>query len=216
MIQGILGKKIGMSQCFQDDGTVVPVTVIEAGPCTVVQVKTVEKDGYEAVQLGFQPVKRLNRPLVGHLKQNGLFRHLKEIPVSNLEGVEVGQKVDTSICHEWSSVDVIGISKGRGFQGTVKRHGFRGGPRTRGQSDRLRAPGSIGATTYPGRVLKGKKMAGHMGNERTTVLNLSVVQADPERNLLLVKGAVPGANTGLLIIRKSQKTTSNNKDQEAT
>jgi len=205
MIQGILGKKIGMSQCFQEDGTVVPVTVIEAGPCTVVQLKTVSKDGYEAVQLGFQPVRQLNKPLVGHLKENGLFRHLKEISVSSLEGIEVGQKVDTGICSEWSRVDVIGISKGRGFQGVVKRHGFRGGPRTHGQSDRLRAPGSIGGTTTPGRVYKGKKMAGHMGNERITVLNLSVVQTDPERNLLLVKGAVPGANTSLLMIRKSKR-----------
>ena len=208
MIEGILGKKIGMSQYFREDGRVVPVTVIQAGPCTVTQVKTAEKDGYQAVQLGFQDVRRLNKPLRGHLKQNGLFRYLREVPASSLEGVEVGQKMDVGICQEWGSVDVTGVSKGRGFQGTVKRHGFAGGPRTHGQSDRHRAPGSIGGGTDPGRVLKGKRMAGHMGSDRVTVLNLEVVQADPEKNILLVKGAVPGAPNSLFIIRKAHKTAS--------
>ena len=131
MIEGILGKKIGMSQYFQEDGRVVPVTVIQAGPCTVTQLKTTEKDGYQAVQLGFLEIKRLNKPLTGHLKKNGLLRHLREFPVSNLEGVELGQRGDVSICGEWGNVDVTGVSKGRGFQGTVKRHGFSGGPRSR-------------------------------------------------------------------------------------
>ena len=206
MIEGILGKKLGMTQFYLEDGRVVPVTVIQAGPCVVTQVKTPDRDGYTAVQLGFEEVKRRNRPLAGHMKRaGGLFRYLREVPVSDPEGVEVGQRVDVSICKEWGSVDVTGTSKGRGFQGVVKRHGFGGGPRTHGQSDRLRAPGAIGSNTFPGRVLKGKRMAGHMGNERVTVQNLEVVHVDPERNLLLVKGAVPGAPKGLLVIRRSVK-----------
>jgi large subunit ribosomal protein L3 len=205
MIKGILGKKRGMTQVFREDGEVVPVTVIQAGPCVVTQVRTVSRDGYEAVQLGFEEGKRLNKPLKGHLRKTGSFRYLREVPVEGLGDLQVGQRVDVSLFKAGELVDVIGTSKGRGFAGVVKRHGFRGGPRTHGQSDRLRAPGSIGSNTFPGRVIKGKRMAGHMGNERVTVRNLEVVQVDTQRNLLLVKGAVPGPNNGLLILRKTGK-----------
>ena len=202
MIQGIIGEKIGMSQVFREDGRVVPVTVILAGPCTITQIKTKERDGYEAVQVGHTQVKRLNKPLRGHLGRNGPFRHLKELPVDGLEGLQVGQQIRVDLFKTGNKVDVIGTSKGRGFQGTMKRHGFHGGPRTHGQSDRARAPGSIGAGTDPARVLKGKKMAGHMGNTRVTVKNLEVVQVDVDRNVLLLKGGVPGAPSSLLMIRK--------------
>ena len=208
--KGILGKKIGMTQIFTESGEAVPVTVIEAGPCYVTQVKTVETDGYNAVQLGFEEVKpkRLTKPELGHLRKNNLppLRHLREIRTDDAASYEVGQVIDVSIFQEGERVDVTGTSKGRGFAGVVKRHGFGGGPKTHGQSDRHRAPGSIGATSTPGRVFKGLRMAGRMGGERVTVQNLEVVQVDPERNLLVVKGAVPGARGGLLLIRSAVKT----------
>ena len=202
MIRGMLGKKIGMSQIFRLDGRMVPVTVVQAGPCTITQIKSREKDGYEAVQQGYDRVKRLNGPLKGHLGDTGLFRYLRELPVDSLEGLEIGQQITVDLLQVGEKVDVIGTSKGRGFQGVMKRHGFAGGKRTHGQSDRARAPGSIGAGTYPARVLKGQRMAGHMGNVRRTVKNLEVVEVDSERNLLLLKGGVPGAPNGLLLIRK--------------
>ena len=204
-IQGMLGRKIGMSQIFREDGRLVPITVVQAGPCTVTQIKSTDNDGYEAAQVGYSQVKRVNKPMRGHLAPaNGLFRYLREMPVDGLDGLQVGQQVNVDLFQPGEKVDVIGTSKGRGFQGTIKRHGFHGGPRTHGQSDRARAPGSIGAGTSPGRVLKGKKMAGHMGDVRVTVKNLEVVEVDPERNLLLLKGGVPGAPNGLLIIRKAK------------
>ncbi|MBI2917201.1 MAG: 50S ribosomal protein L3 [Chloroflexi bacterium] len=204
MVKGILGKKIGTTQVFSEDGREVSVTVIEAGPCVVTQVKTVTKDGYEAVQLGFQEAKRLNSPERGHLKRVGkLFRYLREVAAEDLEGIQVGQKVDVSLFQAGEMIDVIGTSKGRGFAGVMRRHGFRGGPKTHGQSDRARHPGSIGATNTPGRVVKGMRMAGHLGNARVTVRNIKVVQADPERNLLLIRGSVPGATNGLVIVRKA-------------
>lgn len=202
MIRGIVGKKIGMSQVFLQNGNVVPITVVQAGPCTITQVKTRAKDRYQAVQVGYETVKRLNKPLSGHLGRTGLFRYLREFPVDSLDGLLVGQQVSVGVFEVGERVDVIGTSKGRGFQGVMKRHGFHGGPRTHGQSDRARAPGSIGAGTTPGRVLKGKKMPGHMGNVRVTVKNLEVVEVDLERNLLLLKGGIPGAPNGLIIIRK--------------
>jgi large subunit ribosomal protein L3 len=204
MIKGMLGKKIGMTQFFRQDGRVVPVTVIQAGPCTITQIKTRASDGYEAAQVGYAQVKRLNKPARGHLGRTGLFRHLREMPVDGLEDLQVGQNISADLFQPGEKVDVIGTSKGRGFQGVMKRHGFHGGPRTHGQSDRARAPGSIGGNTYPARVLKGKKMAGHMGNVRITVKNLEVVEVDLERNLLLLKGGVPGAPNGLLTIRKAR------------
>ena len=202
MIRGFLGKKIGMSQVFREDGQVVPVTVIEAGPCSVTQIKTEETDGYAAVQLGFDQVKRLNKPRSGHLKNSELSRYLREVPADDVTEFEVGQRIGVDIFEPGELVDVIGRSKGRGFAGVMKRHGFHGGPRTHGQSDRARAPGSIGGGTTPGKVFKGMKMAGHMGNVRVTVKNLEIVRVDTERNLLLLKGGVPGAPNGLLIIRK--------------
>jgi large subunit ribosomal protein L3 len=206
MIEGLLGYKLGMTRIFRDDGTVVPVTVIQAGPCWVVQVRTPERDGYSAVQLGFGTKKRVNKPMRGHLKGLGNFRHLREFRIlDGAEQVAVGQKVDVTIFKPGDLVDVTGTSKGRGFAGVVKRHGFAGGPKTHGQSDRWRAPGSIGATTDPGRVIKGLRMAGHMGHERVTVQNLEVVRVDPERNLLFVKGAVPGPTKGLLMVRHAVK-----------
>ena len=203
MIQGIIGRKLGMSQIFSDDGTAEAVTVIEAGPCTVVQVRTVAKAGYNSAQLGFGKAKRLNSPQRGHLKELGQLKYLREFRIADSEGIEVGQKIDVSLFKAGDLVDVTGISRGMGFAGVVKRHGFAGGPKTHGQSDRHRHGGSIGATTSPGRVLKGKLMAGHMGSNRVTVRHLKVLEADSARNLLLVRGAVPGAKNGLLLIKKS-------------
>ncbi len=205
MIQGIIGKKLGMTQVFRDNGQAEAVTAIEAGPCTVTQLKTVAGEGYNAAQLAFGEAKRLNSPERGHLKETGQFEYLREFRVEDTEGLEVGQKFDVSLFKAGDLVDIAGVSKGKGFAGVVKRHGFAGGPKTHGQSDRHRAPGSIGATTSPGRVLKGMRMAGHMGNVRVTVRNLEVLEADPARNLLLIRGAVPGARNGLLLIKKSRQ-----------
>ena len=205
MIQGIIGKKLGMTQIFRDNGKVEAVTAIEAGPCTVTQVKTVAKEGYNAAQLGFGAVKRLNSPQRGHLKGLGQFRYLREFRVDDIEAMEVGQKVEVSLFKSGDLVDITGVSKGKGFAGVVKRHHFAGGPKTHGQSDRHRAPGSIGATTSPGRVFKGMRMAGHMGNSQVTVQQLEVFETNPARNLLLVRGAVPGARNGLLLIKKSSR-----------
>lgn len=263
MLSGLLGRKVGMTQVFGPNGTVIPVTVIEAGPCVVTQIKTVAQDGYEAVQIGFEQtsLKKVPRPELGHLghklpllkaqrkslqeyqqkhgkkssedgeeaeeeKQSkhmvhllkiqenrqrrpgpelGPFKVLREVGVQSgteLEKLELGETFDASLFREGEAVDIVGTSKGKGFQGGVKRHGFGGGPKTHGQSDRTRAPGSIGSGTTPGRVLKGTRMAGHMGNVRVTMKKLRVIQSDPERNLLLVKGSVPGANGGLLMIKK--------------
>jgi large subunit ribosomal protein L3 len=267
MLSGLLGRKVGMTQVFGPNGAAIPVTVIEAGPCFVTQIKTTARDGYEAVQLGFEQeqVKKATRPELGHLghslpllkgqrkrlqayqqeqrgkktdeettgdetapaatkdkqiekllkvSQNrqrrpgpelGPFKVLREVGLregGSPDGIELGAKIDASLFTPGESVDIVGTSKGKGFQGGVKRHGFAGGPKTHGQSDRTRAPGSIGSGTTPGRVLKGTRMAGHMGDARVTMKKLQVVQADPERNLLLVKGSVPGANGGLLIIKK--------------
>ncbi len=272
MLSGLLGRKVGMTQIFGANGTAIPVTVIEAGPCIVTQIKTTAHDGYEAVQIGFEQarLKSATRPELGHLghslpllkaqrkrlqtyqqqqrgkkstgevseeggqtetysaekkkdkqiekllkvQQNrqrrpgpelGPFKVLREVELQEgvtLENLELGSKFDASLFVIGESVDIVGTSKGKGFQGGVKRHGFRGGPKTHGQSDRTRAPGSIGSGTTPGRVLKGTRMAGHMGNARVTAKKLQVIQADPERNLLVVKGSVPGANGGLLMIKK--------------
>jgi large subunit ribosomal protein L3 len=272
MLSGLLGRKVGMTQVFGPDGTAIPVTVIEAGPCIVTQIKTTARDGYEAVQIGFEQarLKSTTRPVLGHLghslpllkaqrkrlqayqqaqrgkkaagegaeeesqegtvateekkdkqiqkllkvQQNrqrrpgpelGPFKVLREVGLqegANVEGLELGAKFDAGLFTVGEAVDIVGTSKGKGFQGGVKRHGFAGGPKTHGQSDRTRAPGSIGSGTTPGRVLKGTRMAGHMGNARVTAKKLQVIQADPERNLLVVRGSVPGANGGLLMIKK--------------
>jgi large subunit ribosomal protein L3 len=267
MLSGMLGRKVGMTQIFGANGAIIPVTIIEAGPCMVTQVKTEANDGYEAVQLGFETIelKRATRPMLGHLghelkpterqrreqqktqaktrqaerqkkqaseaeadqaeaagagattsapakggakrrggagKALGPFKVLREVKVVG-ELPAVGEAVTVDMFAEGEEVDIIGTSKGKGFAGVMKRHGFHGGQRTHGQSDRARAPGSIGPGTTPGRVYKGTRMAGRMGNERVTVKALRIVQADPERNLLVVQGSVPGANGGLLVIRKT-------------
>ena len=206
MIPGIIGKKLGMSQIFREGGRTEAVTAVEAGPCCVVQVRTDEKEGYNSVQLGFGEAKRLNSPERGHVRQLGQFRHLREFRVEGTGDVQVGDKVDASLFQAGDLVDVIGISKSKGFAGVVKRHHFSGGPKTHGQSDRHRAPGSIGAGTSPGRVFKGKRMPGRKGGERVTAQNLRVVLVDPERNLLAVGGPGPGAKNGLLMIRQARKT----------
>ncbi len=273
MLDALLGRKIGMTQVFGPNGTAIPVTIIELGPCFVTQIKTVPNDGYEAVQIGFEQttLKHATRPELGHLghslpllkgqrkslqtyqqdqrsKANaetsatgtqtetasettaekaskqiqkllkvqanrqrrpgpelGPFKVLREVGLqdgTSSEKIELGAQFDAGLFKIGEPVDIVGTSKGKGFQGGVKRHGFRGGPKTHGQSDRLRAPGSIGSGTTPGRVLKGTRMAGHMGNARITAKKLQVIQADPERNLLVVKGSVPGANGSLLTVKK--------------
>lgn len=206
MIQAMVGKKLGMTQVFDESGVVYPATVIECGPNVVTQIKTEAKDGYEAVQLGFGLDSRLNRPEQGHRKASGFqSRHLREVQADSYDDLEVGQVFKADVFTPGQKVDVTGTSKGRGFQGGVKRHGFSGGPKTHGQSDRLRAPGSIGSSATPGRVFKGTRMAGRMGNDRVTVLSLEVLRVDPERNLLVVKGAVPGHNDSLVVVRNAVK-----------
>jgi large subunit ribosomal protein L3 len=204
MLKGILGKKLGMTRIYRDNGVIESVTAVEAGPCTVVQVKTTNKEGYEAIQLGFGESKRLTSPEKGHVKELGNFQHLREFREETKE-VKIGDKVDVNIFKAGDHVDVTGLSKGKGFAGVVKRHHFSGGPKTHGQSDRHRHPGAIGSTTTPGRIWKGLRMAGRMGGERVTVRRLEVFQADAERNLLLIKGSVPGIRSGLLLIRKSKE-----------
>lgn len=209
MVHGMLGRKVGMMQVFTQRGEVVPVTVISAGPCVVTQVRTSEPDGYDAVQLGFEQVdaRKLNKPQQGHLKSAGtLVRILREFGADNPQEHKPGDVINVELFSAGQKVDVSGNSKGRGFAGVVKRHGFRGGPKTHGQSDRHRAPGSIGAGTTPGRVWKGQKMAGRMGGKRVTVQNLEVVEVIADKNLILVKGSVPGARNTLLQIRRAVKS----------
>ncbi|MEX2236441.1 MAG: 50S ribosomal protein L3 [Dehalococcoidia bacterium] len=201
----ILGRKLGMLQVFDDNGTVQNVTAIEAGPCVITMVRTPSRDGYSAVQLGWGQDRKLNKPARGHLKEaNGEFRYLREIRVADSGPFSVGQEVGVDIFEAGQNVDVSASSKGRGFQGGVRRHNFRGGPKTHGQSDRHRAPGSIGAGTTPGHVLKGHKMAGHMGAHQVTMRRLTVVKADAEKNLLLIRGSVPGPVNGLVKIRHTK------------
>lgn len=206
MVHGLIGRKLGMTQIFDEQGLARPVTVIEAGPCVVTQVRDEEKDGYAAVQLGFGIAKKLNKPQSGHVRASGhLVKTLREFKADDYSGIEVGQVFKADTFATGDVIDVTGTSKGRGFQGGMKRHGFAGGPATHGQSDRARAPGSIGSSATPGRVFKGMKMAGHMGNERVTVQNLTVLRVDAERNLLLVEGSVPGPKNGTLLIKRAVK-----------
>jgi len=207
MLKGLIGKKIGMTQIFDDQGVAQPVTIIEAGPCFVTQVRNPEKDGYTAIQLGFGEVhpKRLTGGELGHLNKKDLppMRFLREF--RSKEEANVGDKVTVDVFAVGERVDVIGTSKGKGFAGTVKRHHFKGGPKTHGQSDRHRAPGSRGAGTTPGRVYKGARSAGHMGSDRVTIQALKIVLVDTERNLLGIKGAVPGGKGGLVLIKLARK-----------
>lgn len=208
-MKGIIGKKVGMTQVFDDVGNVIPVTVIQAGPCYVTQIRTAEKDGYVAIQLGFGETKaqRLTRGALGHLKRNNLpaLRHLREFRIKNGEvDVAEGATIKADVFTKGERVDVIGKSKGRGFAGTIKRHNFNRQPKTHGQSDRERAPGSVGMTTTPGRTFKGQRMAGRMGNDRVTAQNLEVVVVDAEKNLLAVRGSVPGANGGIVVVKPAR------------
>lgn len=195
-----------MTQLFTETGEVVSVTLVEAGPCYVTQIKTEATDGYNAIQVGFEHAKRLNKPQKGHLGELPPLRYLREIRTDDVDQYKLGQVIDVSLFATGEAVDVTGISKGKGFAGGMKRHHFKGGPMTHGQSDRARAVGAIGSGTTPGRVYKGLRGPGHMGNERVTVLNLEVVKVDPERNLLAIRGAVPGPKDGLVFVRKAAKT----------
>ncbi len=208
-MKGMIGKKVGMTQIFDEQGNVIPVTVIEAGPCYVTQIRSAERDGYTAVQLGYGTTKpqRLTKGQMGHLGRNKLpaLRYLREfrLPEADVD-VEEGQEIKVDVFETGERVDVIGVSKGRGFAGTVKRHGFNRQPKTHGQSDRERAPGSVGAGSTPGRVVKGKRMAGRMGNDRVTIKNLEVVRIDPEHNLLAVRGSIPGSRGGIVMIKPAR------------
>jgi len=208
MTTGIIGKKLGMTQIFDEQGRVVPVTVIEAGPCTIVQRKKRQSDGYDAVQLGFGAKKsqRVNKPMLGHIQKagKGAFGVLRELRVDSDSSLEAGQEIRVDIFREGDFVDVTGQTKGRGFAGVVKRWGFKGGRGSHGSMFH-RAPGSIGGSSWPSRVFKNMKMGGHYGNERVTVLNLRVVAIQLEKNILLVRGAVPGAKNGLVFVRRAIK-----------
>ena len=208
-MKGILGKKLGMTQIFTEEGIVVPVTVVEAGPNVVTQVKTVEKDGYNAIQVGFEDAKEksLNKPQKGHLAAaNVLKKHLKEFRVDSVEGYTVGQEIKADLFAAGEKIDVTGTSKGKGFQGPIKRHGQSRGPESHG-SRYHRRPGSMGACSFPGRVFKNKKLAGHMGSVRVTVQNLEVVRVDADKNLILVKGAIPGPKGSMVTIKEAVKSS---------
>jgi large subunit ribosomal protein L3 len=209
MFKGLIGRKVGMTQVFDEDGVALPVTVIEAGPCYVTQIKTMDGDGYSSIQLGFEEVspKRLTRGQLGHLERNNLppLRILREFITKEANEIAEGDILKADVFEKDEHVDVVGASKGRGFAGVVKRYGFAGGPKTHGQSDRLRAPGSLGSGTTPGRVWKGKRGPGRMGNERVTSSNIRVVLVDPERNLIAVDGSVPGPKGGMVVIKPARK-----------
>lgn len=216
---GLMGRKVGMTQFFDEKGEVIPVTLIEVGPCTITQVKTAANDGYAALQLGFveKSEQRTNKPVLGHYRKNGLkpMRWLREFRVPDVEGREVGQKLDAGLFEVGKRVDVVGTGIGRGFQGVVKRHGFTGGKATHGCTTHDQ-PGSIGASAFPSRVIKGKRLPGRMGGGQVTVRNLKVVAVDPEQNMLAVRGAVPGPMRGLLLIRPATKPPRTPKPGSAT
>jgi large subunit ribosomal protein L3 len=199
---GLIGRKVGMTSVFAEDGTIVPVSVVAVEPNTVTAVRTTERDGYTAVQLGAGTAKRLTKPRAGQLKGLPRVRDVREFRLDDTSGYEVGQTLDVGLFAEGDKVDVTGVSKGKGFAGTIKRHNFRRGPETHG-SDSHRAPGSIGGGTTPGKVFKGTGMAGHMGHDRVTIKKATIVRADAERNLLLIKGPVPGARDALVLVRKA-------------
>jgi large subunit ribosomal protein L3 len=206
---GIIGRKLGMTQIFLDDGSLVPVTVVEAGPCWIVQKKTKEKDGYNALQLSFLPKKsqRVNKPLLGHYKKAGVSPsyHLKEFRIDDIEGYEVGQEINVTIFKPGDLVDVTGWSKGRGFAGVMKRHGFHGAPGSHGTHEYFRHGGSVGSATYPHHVFKGKRMPGHYGNQKVTIQNIKVIDIKEDQNLILLKGGIPGSPNGLVLIRGAIK-----------
>jgi large subunit ribosomal protein L3 len=208
MINTLIGKKLGTSQLFSSDGEVTPVTVVQVGPCTITQIKSAENDGYNALQLGFEEKKphRVTKPVLGHLKKcgKGPFAVMREVRVDDVEDFELGQEISADIFQVGELVHVVGTSKGKGFAGTIKRWNFSRGPMSHGGMNK-RPPGSIGCSATPSRVIKGRKMPGHMGNRRVTVKGLKVVDVRPEENIILIKGAVPGGRNGVVMIRKSGK-----------
>ena len=210
MKKGLIGKKVGMTQIFDENGTVIPVTVIEAGPCVVAQVKTIENDGYEAVQLGFGEVKenKLNKPVKGHFAKANVTakKHLREFRLDSIEGIKVGDELKADVFVAGDKIDVQGTSKGKGFQGVIKRHGQHRGPMGHG-SMYHRRPGSMGSTSTPGRVFKGKKLPGHMGKVTVTIQNLDVVRVDMDKNVILVKGSVPGPKGAILKVKSAVKAS---------
>ncbi len=208
-VKGILGRKVGMTQVFDEDGHAVPVTVLEAGPCRVAQTKTPEKDGYTAAQLAFGEAKRPNKPTAGHYAKAGITpaRHLVELRLETLEDYALGSEIKADVFESGDMVDVIGVTKGKGFSGPMKRHGFKGLGASHGTQKKHRSPGSIGGCATPARVFRGTRMAGQMGNVRVTTLNLKVIKVDPERNLMLVRGAVPGPRGGLVMVRTAIRVT---------
>ncbi len=208
-IQGLIGRKVGMTTLYWEDGRVDGVTLVEVGPCVITQIRTQARDGYEAVQLGFQETRRVNKPAAGHLERSGgRYRHLQEFKVDELGEYEVGQSLGANVFNAGDKVSVRGISKGRGFAGGVKRHGFKGGPKTHGQSDRHRAVGSIGAGTSPGRVWKGTRMAGHMGARNVTSAGLKIALVDESRNILALTGSVPGPKNGIIRVQIQERNDS--------
>ena len=200
---GIIGRKVGMTSIFMEDGTMVPVSVVEIEPNTVTALRTPDRDGYTAIQVGAGTARKLTKPRAGQLKGLPQVRHTREFRLDDISDYTIGQKLDVSLFAAGEEVDVTGVSKGKGFAGTVKRHGFRRGPETHG-SDSHRQPGSIGAGTYPGKVFKGTSMSGRMGNDRVTVKKVTIVRSDADRNLLLIKGSLPGARNGMIIVRKAK------------
>lgn len=203
MAIGVIGRKVGMTSVFAEDGTMVPVSVVSVEPNTVTALRTADRDGYTAVQLGTEKPRRLTKPRAGQLKDLPPVKHAREFRLDDVSGYEVGQTLDVSLFEDGDTVDVSGVSKGRGYAGTIKRHGFRRGPETHG-SDSHRAPGSIGAGTFPGKVFKGTGMAGRMGSDTVTIKKLTIVRSDAERNVLLIKGPLPGARNALVIVRKAK------------
>jgi large subunit ribosomal protein L3 len=203
MAIGVIGRKVGMTSVFAEDGTMVPVSVVEIEPNTVTGLRTPERDGYTAVQLGAGKARRLTKPRAGQLKGLPPVKHTREFRLDDVSDYSIGQTLDVSLFADGEEVDVTGVSKGKGFSGTIKRHGFRRGPETHG-SDSHRQPGSIGAGTYPGKVFKGTSMAGRMGTDRVTVKKLTIVRSDAQRNLLLIKGALPGARNAMVVVRKAK------------
>ncbi len=218
MTKGILGRKIGMTQVFDEDGHAVPVTVVEAGPCRVAQVKTPEKDGYTAVQLAFGAPKRVTKPQAGHFAKANIdpARHVVELRLDDLGEYTLGSEILADVFEAGEAVDVVGVTKGKGFAGGMKRHNFSGLSASHGTQKKHRSPGSVGACATPARVFKGTRMAGHMGHRRVTTLNLKVIKADPERNLLLLRGAVPGPKGGLVMVRSAVRVKQRNQGKKAS
>jgi large subunit ribosomal protein L3 len=216
--KGILGRKIGMTQIFDEAGRAIPVTVVAAGPCRVAQVKTPERDGYSAIQLAFGAAKRTNKPLGGHLSKAGVesAQHIVELRLDDASSFSPGDEIKADVFEDGEIVDVVGVTKGKGFAGGMKRHNFKGLGASHGVEKVHRSPGSIGACATPARVFKGTRMAGQLGHRRVTTLNLQIIKADPEKNILLIKGAVPGPKDGLLMVRSAVRVRQRDTGRKAS